>query len=476
MCKPKRLHPISILVNVGAKIKKLFIPLIVVIFFGNKGNDKALVSLFSSIVVIFFTFITSWISWLRYTYYVEGGEIRIEHGVFFRKKRFIPIDRIQSLDISEGVLQRMFGLVRLQIETAGGNLSDGPEVVLSAISRKEAEALQAGVTSFKNLEQEEVNVPNSSPIYQISTAQLLLLSLTSGGVGVVISAILAFFSQIDEMISVKKIFGGLKFHSASNLFFIGMIVFVVLFIVWLIALSRTMMKYAHYTVRKSGEELVISQGLLERRQITIPINRIQAIRLSESMVRQMTGYASVFVESAGGTSIHSEGSSIGLFPMIKINQIHSILKPFLKDYKIMFDLKPIPKRAMLLYILRTWYIVVPIVIASILFFKLWGSLSLILLLGVTIWAILKYRDAGWKIEDQQLSIRYRSFIRHTFFIEKNKIQAIKIQESYFQRKRKLATIKAFIKSGKGTEWGSVRDIDRKGMIEIFEWYSKKRGV
>ncbi|MFB8733336.1 PH domain-containing protein [Bacillus sp. SL00103] len=38
------------------------------------------------------------------------------------------------MNTSEGIFQRIFGLVRVQIETAGG--TDGPEVSLTAITKK----------------------------------------------------------------------------------------------------------------------------------------------------------------------------------------------------------------------------------------------------------------------------------------------------------------------------------------------------
>ena len=63
---------------------------------------------------------------------------------------------------------------------------------------------------------------------------------------------------------------------------------------WVIALIGTMLKYANFNVIKKEHDLVISQGLLERRQITIPLKRIQAIRINENIVRQWLGYGTVY--------------------------------------------------------------------------------------------------------------------------------------------------------------------------------------
>ena len=38
---------------------------------------------------------------------------------YLLKKRYIPFERIQSLNYNEGVFHRIFGLVKVQVETAG---------------------------------------------------------------------------------------------------------------------------------------------------------------------------------------------------------------------------------------------------------------------------------------------------------------------------------------------------------------------
>ena len=48
----------------------------------------------------------------------------------------------------------------------------------------------------------------SQTVYKITPSQLIVLSLTSGGVGVVISAVLAFFSQMDDIDSLWETFSG----------------------------------------------------------------------------------------------------------------------------------------------------------------------------------------------------------------------------------------------------------------------------
>ena len=329
MSKPKRLHPIAMLGYMGKRIKSFILPIIAFTFSVTRDSGRPLVyALIVSFVAAIFIFITSFVSWLRYTYKLEHDELRIEEGIFVRKKRYIPYERIQSIDFSEGMLQRLFGLVKVQIETAGGSGADEAEAVLSAISKEEAQLIQEyAATAEGNGTMEVKDVPEGRPVYKISTRQLLILSVTSGGVGVVISAVLALLSQVDDLIPFRRLASGFEKWAAPSLVLIAFLVFFGFFLAWVIALIGTMLKYANFKVMKTENDLVITQGLLEKRQITIPLKRIQAIRISENMVRQFLGYATVYVESAGGSSANQEGSKVTLIPIVKLNQIQSIIEP-----------------------------------------------------------------------------------------------------------------------------------------------------
>ncbi|MEH7181255.1 PH domain-containing protein [Neobacillus vireti] len=461
MFEPKRLHPIVIVLNIGKRIKDLIFTFIALFFIWSKG--ELLLAAAVTIVVISII-VMSILSWLRYTYRLEQNELRIEYGVFVRKKRYIPLERIQSLDITEGVLHRLFGMVKVQIETAGGSGTEEAEAVLSAISKEEADFIQEYVARAKNSSFQETageqEASNLYSIYKITPKQLILLSLTSGGVGVVISAVFATLSQLDDFLSFGRLFRGVEQFIVSNLIFIAVIVFFGFVLAWMIALIGTMLKYANFHVMKTEHDLVISQGLLERRQITIPLKRIQAITINENIVRQWLGYGAVFVESAGGSAKNQEGSKVLLLPLVKIENIESILKPYLTEYQWNTSFTRVPKRAMNRYMFRSWFILVPISVISLVFFKFWGLLSFIVLGLFAFWGLLKFKDAGWSVDQQQLTLRYRNIVRTTVLIKKNKVQTMEIKESYFQRRKGLGSLEAFVKVGFGGSGGRVIDMDR----------------
>lgn len=472
MSEAKRLHPIASIVTTAKRIRNLLFPLIAIVFSGAKdGIEDLLISLIISLILIIITLVSGILTWMRFTYRIEEDELRIEYGIFVRKKRYIPFERIQSIDLTEGLLQRLFGLVKVEIETAGGG--EEAEGVLSAISRQEAQLIQKYVAAAKGRTvHEQASNTEDQLVYRITTPQLFALSFTSGGVGVVISAVFALLSQLDDVIPYKRVFGGFEKWAVHNVTIMAIAVFLGLLFAWFIALIMTLLKYANFTVIKKENDLIITHGLLERKQLTIPLNRIQALRITENLIRQLIGYGTVHLESAGGSMENQESANVVLLPIIKMKEVSRIIGVILPEYRLTNSLHSLPKQARRRFVLRMWYITVPIVMISCIFLKTWGLLSLILLGAATIWARAKYNSAGWALADDQLTVRWQFINRITVAMKKNKVQSLEMRESYFQKRVGLGTLEVFVKSGIGGGGGKVVDMDMRDIELIYSWYSR----
>lgn len=154
MSEPKRLHPAAVILNLCHTIIQTIKNIILPFFFVYIVNSNHTVRFYGAIalgVLFIWLVAASIIKWRRFTYRIEDDEFRIEEGLFVTKKRYISIDRIQTMNTSAGLVQQIFKLVKLQIETAGGGKE--AEAVLSAISVEEAERIKEAV--FKKKRKDE---------------------------------------------------------------------------------------------------------------------------------------------------------------------------------------------------------------------------------------------------------------------------------------------------------------------------------
>jgi membrane protein YdbS with pleckstrin-like domain len=86
----------------------------------------------------------------RLEYRIEGDAITGKKGVFWRKISTIPYYKITNIDITQGPLQRLFGLSNIHCQTAGASGAQGAraELVLLGIQDPEKikNTIQAKIT------------------------------------------------------------------------------------------------------------------------------------------------------------------------------------------------------------------------------------------------------------------------------------------------------------------------------------------
>ncbi|KMY52800.1 hypothetical protein AC623_01345 [Bacillus sp. FJAT-27231] len=488
MSDPKKLHPLSAVLTFFRELKSLVLPVIFLFFMGNgeKHNVWDYVPIIGLGAVILFVLVSGVIKWLRFTYRLEENELKIEYGLFVKKKRYIPVERIQSLDISAGILHRLFGLVKIRVETAGAGGGSDSEAELTAITKAEAQTLQQFINEEKSrkvlankqdagCEKAESRI-GGDIFYRAGLFELLLLAATSGGIGVVISAVFAFLSQFQDVIPYEKIFKEAAHFFEMGTIVIAILVFLVLFIAWVISIGLTLLRYAGFALSKEEGNVVIQKGLLEKQQLTIPMDRIQGITILENPLRQILGYCSVHLESAGGAGEEKGSASMVIMPMVKKKKALQMLAELFPDYCFSASLTPLPLRSASRYIGRACLFATPPAIAAAWLFWPFGLWGLTAFLPAVLYGFARFRAAGWNVGAGQLTVRTRSVSVQTVFMLRHRIQSLEMIKTWRQRQRKLASVHSVVKSGAAGKKIKVTDASAADAEEIYRWYElRKKG-
>jgi putative membrane protein len=492
MSKKKRLHPISVIANIVKQLKDAFFPLVLLIIVGNR-TISTVWDIAVPLAVVIYTIVIGIVSWLRFTYRLEEGELRIEQGVFVRKKRYIPFERIQGVSISEGFLQRLAGVVRVNIETAGNQFGEA-EAVLTAVTREEAEQIQRWIRKAKETMNDETMLLDENTassfvsihqplqeepkniIFSMSFWEVFQVAVTSGGALSVIAAIFLFISQFDELIPYERLYKDAQtMLFAHGFFYMIMAVLLIFIAAYMISIIQNMLRYAFFTVEKIDENIVISRGLLERRKVTTPVARVQGIVIKENMIRRWLGYASVYIIHAGGALDGDRQGNIILCPLIKKERVASVIFSCFPEYSIHYEFNALPKRACIRYMARPLYVLIlPVCIAAY-FLRPWGLLLLLLLPIVSYFGYLSYKEAGWAISPHQLALRSGLFNVKAMYMLKSRIQSMEASFNWFQKRKRLGTIAATVMPGIGAR-GEVVDLDQEDVKTIYAWLKRTNEV
>jgi putative membrane protein len=475
MSKPKRLHPVVIFLLLLKALKELMIPIIAAFVFGRGATSWDFpFTIYFIICGFIIFFIYGYFKWYTYTYEVDGVELKIKQGIFIKKNRFIRRERIYSIDITAGVFQRLFHLVAVKVETAGGGTE--PEVVLAAVTKKDAlqikrQLLAVSVENGNEMNEAELSVQSCSEIqWRLSNKNLVLAALTSSGIGIAFMALVALASQLEDWILNDYLINSFGYIFQSSAAVIIVAATIIFFLSWLISIIGTILKYGNFIIRKKDDEIEIARGILEKRQLTISITRITAIRVVESLFRQPFGLATVYVESAGGGSKDEQLSTV-LFPLVRIKELKNHLGEIIPDFCFEQPIEPLPKRAKTRYVIRK---VVPgaIIAGFTVFFIPYGffGAALVLFLALLI-GNQQFKDAGFGKNDRFLWISYRALSKTLVIIPKQRIQALEIKQSLFQQLRTLFTIQASILTSIVGKAFRTVDISEKQKEELLTWYS-----
>ena len=86
-----------------------------------------------------------WLAWTRTGYAIDGDRLLLRTGWWRRRITILPASKIQSADLRESFVSRLFGVASLQFGVAGGGLAGHS---IPAIPRGEARKLRASLLGF----------------------------------------------------------------------------------------------------------------------------------------------------------------------------------------------------------------------------------------------------------------------------------------------------------------------------------------
>jgi putative membrane protein len=467
----QRQHPVAAVSRAFSLIKGNLVTIIVFLVVGARSESFPFLWWIGGGFA--FLLIAGVANWWRFLFKIEEGVLHIKSGIFIRKNLYLSKDRVQVIDITSGVIERLFGLVRVDIQTAG---SSSREAAIDAISIDKAREINRLLRDEDaESEQTEKEIENDIKEFGLPSKELLIAASTSGSFGIALSILATVFSQVEPLISESQLFEYLFEVLPSQTDFVFFVTVVMIFVVfaWLLSFFSTLFSYGNFSLTVKDKEMVITRGVFEKKRVTVPYNRIQAIHVAEGMIRQPLGYASMHLESAGYGDEKGTGSIV-LFPLVKRSEVLQLLNEVVPSYQKEMNGLRLPKRALRRYLFRSAFLITAVIVPLYFWLNLNNWIWLIPALSM-LWGWLKYRAAAVGWNEGSFIFRSRTLSKSTAFINRNRIQNITISQSPFQRWRNLCTAEIHVASGDRGKSFSVRDLEAKTGIELMNEIKIKKG-
>jgi putative membrane protein len=472
-----RAHPAFIVTALVRNIRGLIIPIgVLLLSRGFEGGLSSLITLGLTLLVMVIAGLFGVLDWWFFRYALTPENLLVHSGVISKQERTVPYQRIQTVDLEEAPLDRLLGVAKMRIETAATGSGES-EVKIQAIARDDAQDLRERLLRARQAARSgSASTPAAAPthattaapdvipaqgelIRSLSLGRLLVAGATSGTIGPA-AAIVGVGLQFADDIVPNSWWNRVPWEdvgsAATSVTIVASLLIVAALFAWLLAIGGTVLTFYGFELRRDGDHLMVQYGLLDRRRTTIPIRRIQAIRIEEGMLRQPFGLAAVRYESAGQAG-RDEGGSGVLFPLMPRLEITALLARACPDFAAEVDesaLGRLPRRSLRRYVVADLLGTAVMVTAALLLIRAWQDglpwwsyLVLVLFPIIAIYDWLQFHDAGWALDDRHLLMRWRSAARVTMITQRRRVQHRGTTSNPFQRRADLVTFRVAVAAG-----------------------------
>lgn len=447
--------------NFVVRILRAAWPILLVFLFRSNKEQSNTEVLMNAVVLIggLFSLGVSVIAYFRYFFHLEDDQLVIQKGVFNRSLTKLPFERIQNLYIEQNVLHRLLGVVSLRVDSAG---SSGHEVTIDALERGDAEAMRAFVLEQKQ-EESAPSAEASGPalamqslVLRLTFDDLLKIGVTQNHLataGVIVGTVFGFLFTVAgafEQDMVKTLIE--RWPMLQPGFWGFLILAAILFIVaFFLTLIRTVTQHYDLQFFESREGFQLKAGLFNRREASMQKSKIQLIRWADNPLRRLLGLYRVSIHQAiSGSERAAEQIAI---PGCKAFQVEDVVhSSFEGSRQADFRAHCISSAYFLWYI--RFYALLPAVVFGALWYFLGEQRFALPAIGFPIigalylWAYQR-RFKLW-LAPAYLKTERGVLGRTMELLPIYKVQSVRMRQSFFQRRRGLASVEVFTAGGSVT--------------------------
>jgi putative membrane protein len=484
-----RLHGFTVVTR-GLRLgRQLLLP--AVLGGASVGDGLGAVVQWTVVILAIPSFALAVAQWVAFRYRLDDDELVIDSGVLSRRRRIIPLARIQNVDLSQSALERVARVAELKLETASGGSET--EAALSVLALRKARTLRdellarraralegagradvdlagpdrddgtdlAAVSGRGRLPGGQASAqPAGETAAPAAAEELLRLGLgdlaiagaTSNEAGLIAAGLATALEVLDDLGALARVNAWLQsaVEQGAGLGATGAVVvgggLVLGFLVlgWLVSIVATVVRFYGFTLTREGEDLRREYGLLSRHHSTVPLKRVQAVRIEETLLRRPFGLAALKIETAGASPRQREnargGGAEAYVPITRRRDVARLVRAVFDDARFegveMHPVAPVSRRRSFLRLAA------PVVLATAVaaFLVPWGVALAGLLLPAWIVAGAQYRARAWARPEGYAIVRAGVLTRTNAVIPVRKIQTLHARETPFQRRWGLATV------------------------------------
>ena len=464
----RRLHPASMLIAVfrGAPSTLLGIPALLAV--GARADAWLMLTGAAVMVLLAGTF--RWLTWTRFTYAMTADAVVIESGVFSRNRRTIPYERVADVGIERRLLQRLFGLAKVTLETGGVGADEG---LLDSVSMAEAERLRVLLRRRSAVTQQDLRPvdpdrntavsPFTLPLFSMSARRVFIYGLFNFSlVWVALSVgVLQYLDgsfgfdvrdSIEAVVEKRGAWGLLPATALAGV--IAASAAVVLIAGVAAGLFQTTLREHGFTLNSEDGRLRRTRGLFTRTDAIIALPRVQLAVIDDGLFRRLLGWSRLRAQVLGGEGAKGRQD---LAPLARADEVDRLLTTLRLKRADPADMLAVSRGHIGRSLLRRLTLPVLLILGGAFMTPL-ALLATPLLLPLIATALLNRRYHRYRLDKDMLQVQRGVLVRETWIAPLARVQVVTLRRSWLQRQLGVATVLVDTAGGTRLSSPNIHDV------------------
>lgn len=454
LATPSRQSPLAFVFIAWAFVRRLGLSLVAaaVLFVANGGlaAGTLVLAAIGSVALL----VLSALSWWRMTFCIVDDELVVVRGIASVERLVIPLARVQSVSLDQQLAHRPFGLVRVSVDTAG---STDVEFEIDAVDRPRAEALRRVATDSRLTAStgNDIGVEARPPppadeiLVRRSPGDLVRIGLTKfPWTGLVVFAPL--IAIIGELGAIEDVAGqagefaddAVATGSGSVLgafVVVGGILVAATLLGAAFQVGREIVTNWDLTLTRTPGGLRRTAGLLNTTSRSSTARRVQIITTDDSAPHRRLGFTKLTLHTFGNGNLELPGTTLAEVDLLRRLVVGDAPRPPLD--------RTISRWSVFVAARGAGLVALAITAVCWLAVGWWSLLAIAVVPVHAVAADRRWRRRRWGLDDDGAAESYGLIWRHAGEVALHKAQLVTVRQSFFERRRGLATVRIVTAGG-----------------------------
>jgi putative membrane protein len=443
------------------KIVKSIWPLLLVFLFRDREEEAdenyyMWMILGASVLVL----INAVLSYWYFRYQIVNEELVVKKGYLKKVRLTIPLDRIQSIQIKQNVLQQVLHLVTLEVDTAGAGKAEVKFIAIKEdISDQLKEEFQSKIKSDDVQETSEDDANAEESKEGKLNLKLGLRDLAKVGISenhlrsflVIVSLFYWAYYQIDDLFEERMAEyteEGIAMMSEWSFSSYAYLLLFLFGVTLMISFARAFIGFYNLNLKQFSSSFKLQFGLFNLKEFSVPFSKVQVISWHSNPIRKLFRFKSLKIKQASSDESNKRKQQIEIPACQAHHQEEIELALFGEQDTAFTDWIP----THWIYFLQRFIFlsIGAFGVGAYFYFRELPAIPVFISLVVLalIFSILAFKKRKFRLGDTQLELQKGHIATSLFKMKGFKIQSVQYKQTFIMRYRKLATLTVYTAAGK----------------------------